>query len=251
MATVIQIKGADFSGRNLPIITPLYEDGLIAAYRPSLNLTMSKDLSGNNVAVSQVGTPVWHDTYIECDYENGLSTDVEETASFTMVYAAKTKAVDGSLTSFLGGSYTGGRGLSITRGASNFNFQTFAKRTTDNTYQNVQRAIAVQDMQNEQESNWDIWVVSVDALSNKLITYSTCGVYAEYDGAANNYNFADRDSIGRKVHIGKPSYNTASTYKAKSLIAEALFYNRALSKDEISKVVSITRKAMAAKGLII
>lgn len=251
MATVVQIKGSDFSGKGLPVITPLLLNGLIGAFRPSKNLANTADLSQTNATVSLVGTPVFTDTYIECDYANGLSTNIQETASLTMAFVARTQFIDGVSASFLGGTYTGGRGLSFSRGTLNFNLQTFAKRTTDNTYQNLMSAIGVQKMETSELSAWGLWVASIDAINNKLLMYSSDGGFVEYDGTANNYNFADRDGLNRLFHIGKPVYNTATTYKAKTHIAEALFYNKALTREEIEKLYAISKQAMSLKDILI
>ena len=251
MATIIQLKGADYSGKGLPVIIPLLTNGLIGAFRPSKNLESTIDLSMKNSKVALVGNPVFTDTYIECDYANGLSTTIQETASLTFAFVGRTQLVDGVGSSFFGGTYSGGRGLSMTRGASSVNLQTYAKRTTDNTYQNTMQIIATQPMESPTLSKWEQWVASIDAVNNRMILFSSHNGFVEIEGATLNLNLADRDGLNRFFHIGKPTYNTASSYKAKSHIAESLFYNRALNKNEIQQLYGISKQAMSLKNILI
>lgn len=248
MTTLIQIANADFSGKGFPVIAPIYADGLIGAFRPAKSLQDTVDLSDTGATVDLVGNPIFHDTYVECDTPNGLVTNITEKASMTYAYVSRTQAVGGNFSSFLGGSYTGGRGLSMIRSPTGVNTQTFAKRTSDNTYQNNLNRISTYQLDTADLTEWDFWLVSIDAVNNTVTGYSSSEGFVDLTVAGHDY--ADRDGLARPMYIGKPAYVSETTYPAKSHIAEALFYDKALSNEEILKVFDVSRKVMAQRGII-
>lgn len=249
MATVIQINGADWSDRGLPAITPLFLDGLVGAFRPSKSLQNTIDLSNKGATVNLIGNPIFHDNYIECDTANGLVTNLNETSSMTYAFVARSKAVNGKFDSFLGGSYNGGRGLSMYRTSVGVTSQSFSKRTTDNTYQNEMKRIALSDIASADLTKWGFWLVSIDAINQKITGFNSEYGFVDLTTATRDYS--DRDGFSRLMYIGKPSYPSESAYPAKSHVAEALFYKKALSKEEIERVYEISKIAMKAKNILI
>ncbi|MCH7291024.1 hypothetical protein MMP65_06055 [Acinetobacter sp. ANC 3926] len=247
MATVIQIKNADFSGKGFPVITPLYAEGILGAFRPHKSLQDSSDLSGKGSTINIIGNPIFRETYVECDTANGLVTNITEKSSMTYAFVSRTKSVGGNFQSFLGGSYTGGRGLSMYRTNVGVSSQTFAKRTTDNTYQNETKRIANTSLDTSELTKWGFWLVSIDAVNNKVRAFNSEFGFIDLTTAERNY--ADRDGLSRSLYIGKPSYTSEATYPAKTHVAEALFYGKALSDDEILRVLDVSRKAMALRQI--
>lgn len=249
MTTIIQIKGADFSGKGLPVVTPLFTDGLIGAFRPSKSFQNTIDLSNMGATVNLIGNPIFHENYIECDTANGLVTNLNETTSMTYAFVARTKAVNGKFDSFLGGSYNGGRGLSMYRTSAGVTSQSFSKRTTDNTYQNEMKRIALSDLESTDLTKWGFWLVSIDAINQKLTGFNSEYGFIDLTTAARDYS--DRDGFSRLMYVGKPSYPAESAYPAKSHIAEALFYNKGLVEDEILNVYRVSKLAMSTKNILI
>lgn len=125
--------------------------------------------------------------------------------------------------------------------------QSFSKRTTDDTYQNEMKRIALSDLESADLTKWGFWLVSIDATNQKITGFNN--EYGFIDLTTATRDYSDRDGLSRLMYIGKPSYASESSYPAKSHIAEALFYNKALAEEDILKVYTLSKNAMALKSI--
>lgn len=89
MATIIRLKGADFSGKGLPVIAPLVSRGLQGAWRPAGNEASLIDLSGNGATLTKVGNPTFTSNALRGNYANGYRTSIGDAPSITLIAAVR------------------------------------------------------------------------------------------------------------------------------------------------------------------
>lgn len=248
MATILQLNDADFSGKGLPVITPLLSLGLIGAFRPAKSLLNTVDLSNSGATVSLAGAPTFTDNYVECDAKNGLVTNIKETKNITICVVARAFEKDSQQSGFYAGSYTGARGVSLLNGATSTQAQVASKTLATGSYKNELHSVATRDQAPMGE--WQYIAMSIDTDAGIVTTFNPNAGQKIVNAAAGGQLIADRDGLDRLLYIGRPAYTTES-YRAQIQIAEVLFYNRALTNSEITEAYNLSKKTMASKNIII
>lgn len=243
MATVLKAVGATFTASNLVKLNYFVKDGLVAAYRPDNTSQGLTDLSGNGHKLTLVGgASVDSRSLVSSSKLSGASTGLNETASFTYISTFKVEPVGGKYAALPINCFSQlAGGSSIFAGQSGLNdisaqcystgvINVIAKTTTTN-------------------ADYVFVAVSVDAVTNTM----------RIDIPARNISVTSTPEAGETfsarvfsrfgIHLGYcPSYTAAS---AKSYIAEAIIYNKALTIEQIAQQYSYSKKDLEAKGIAI
>lgn len=274
MSTILRLTGAAFDNPALPIITPLVSDGLVGAFRPYRSLARTIDLSGNGRRLTLKGSPLFSDFGVIGSSSSGLITDIFETASMTITTVSR-MCLDGVLLSDYSGGLAAGYyavdpagGGDAKRGtatmwipnpgtpAGTHNLRAFglthARRNSDNLQLIISNggvSEANVDPAGRTHSLPEFVAVTVSAVTNKRIVYiPRLGIVSEYDGNTNAVpaSFANRRLVSpangtpNRMHIATLPEGSGYTGTGRIEVGEALFYNRALSADEVARQYALS-----------
>lgn len=229
MTTVIRANGVQFINDNLPSLSPVVSDGLVAMFRPSNKPNGLTDLYNKDNQLTIVGNPELLDIGVKTNIRNYLQSNLPETPNLT--FLAVVKKV-GRQSAFVVGNYSGGTGTGGSSIWLNDDGQGgYTVRAQSSSYANGQTYNRVFNnigaYQDEQYMFVGL-VVNADAntmqaynptlLSNRL-SYNNIDV----DGLKNR-RLNNPLRIGSGLNVG---------WAGQAVIAEVIIYNKALTEQEV------------------
>ena len=260
MSVIIKAKNVVFDNPNLPVLTPMISNGLIAGFRPNNSTLGLTDLSGNGYELTKVGNPTLTDKSIIVDKANGFVTNVRETTHLTLIVVSRAiknpqASGENQWLSMVAGTYYNDRGSSIFTGYNSTKNevdtlgQSYAKKMADGTVSSKTVWLGSQSATTNQ-TDFKFTALVVKATDNKILTYSptkqTAPLFA-YDGSADGSRLDMRN-------LTDPTTNQPNYFKlgianvpfgdGKNEIAEVLIYNRALTQDEIMRQYKFSQDFM-------
>lgn len=272
MGTSIILNDVVFSNKNLPLIANLLQDGLVAAFRPTLNDNSMIDLSGNGVKVTKIGNPEFYEGFMRGHSQNGYRIEVPETTSCTLIVVARggnslirNSGVCLPLSSRWD-TTDNQRGCSVMimpTGANTYfyvNNQAFLKSNTAPTTMisklggSITRLHDITGASDAAKSEWIFIAVTFDAVSNRITQYAPV---KDFEYATIN---SDSTVSGRRItNLANGQMNrfeicSAAGYTAANGecdVAEALVYNKVLTKEQILEQYALTKDFFAKHRTIL
>lgn len=276
MTVVIHIPGLRTGNPDLPILGPIVQRGLLAAFRPARNLQHCIDLSGNGRRLTVKGLPRFTDTGIIGSSPHGLITDVLETQSLSILAVSRLH-LDGTpvqdfSSAMVAGCYVADdiaaedkkRGTSLMwavspGSAGSYNLRTFGQahgRRMDNGLQeNVGSGnVLYTDLApgTAAATRWEFTAITVDAVTNNRVVYvPRLNKRYTYPGASMSIPV---DFAQRHLTLTKPPRYMAIATTTRSAnfhntgrveVAESLFYGDALAEAEVYEQYAMTQTFMA------
>lgn len=248
MTTLIKASGVKFNNPNLPNVSPMVTDGLIAAWRPNSSTMGLLDLSGNGHTLTQVGNPILKSGSIIVDKNNGFITDVAEPFNHTILVvhkAIKNTTSNDPWTGFVIGCHYPDRGNSIWNSyypdndSVIINEQCYAKDIVNNNMNN--RQWFTKEFKNASgftETPFIMTAHVVDAVNNTMYKYSPGSIedMSSYSSLTDNCRFDNRylsDPVTGKPNMYALGYSYVGFGDGKSEILEVLIYDKALKQEQI------------------
>lgn len=279
MTTILRIKGASFNDPSFPVLTPFIREGLLGAFRPAVSDASLVDLSGNGALLTKVGSPTVTAQGLLGNKSNGYKTNIAETASHTIMAVGRLKlngvAGASQISGFFAGNYLvdGGdpRGMglfystlpgTVSGVGVQVQAQTHIKKPSAplsaNMYANGPRLLdnKTPGAMETSVSAWVFMAIVVDAALGKMQFYvpaaSASAPFQTLNAADAGGTISGRfltDPVG-----GGPNFmqivsvpTTGFVGESQSEVAEALFYNRALTADEIFRQYQLSQAFMSAR----
>lgn len=248
MGTIVKLDTV-FNADNLPVLTPLVQDGLVACFRPAKGLF---DLSSNHHKLKIVGNPTITQYGALVDGKNYYETDIKETPELTYIAVYRSIIADDRQPSYVVGIYEGDRASLI--------FQTQNTKVNAGAYaakKNNQGTMGVgslyttlQNALTPQTTNW-IWHAMALGEPNLLATYiRKSGSELKYEeNRTPDYNYTIRDLSATNILIG--SSVNSSHAKTKMEVVEVLIYNKALTRQQLDQQLKYTQEYCRTLGLTI
>lgn len=231
----------------------MFTDNLVAALRPRNLIDDSPDLSNNGVAVDEVGVPGYGTNYVEITNPNDyIQTGLVETAEMTWcaLVRCRTSASDEGrkhiLSTYRNDGTGNQHGLMLrcdadnTADELNINYLAYA----DDGASGVVSKAGSHAISGAASADDFLFVALVVDVSNDVLELfipeiQSSRVDGTAAGAGNT--FATRALAEGGVRVGQSYDDTAETGTGSARIAEALFYNRALTASEVGQVYDNTR----------
>lgn len=251
MSVIIKAKNITFSNADLPVLSPMISNGLVASFRPTNAGLGLIDLSGNGHQLTTQGAPQLTANSAIVDKNNGFVINARETTDLTLIVvsrAVKNPQASGE-DQWLGmvvGTYYNDRGSSIFTGYNSTKNevdtlgQSYAKKTTDGTVSSKTVWLGSQSATTNQ-TDFKFTALVVKATDNKVLTYAPAKQSTPmfiYDGSTDGYRVDLRnlsDPTTDQPNYFKLGIANVPFGDGKSEIAEVLIYNRALTQDEIMR----------------
>jgi hypothetical protein len=264
MTVVIHIPGLRTGNPDLPILGPIVQRGLLAAFRPARNLQHCIDLSGNGRRLNVKGLPRFTDAGVIGSSSHGLTTDVLETESLSILAVSRLH-LDGTpvqdfSSAMVAGCYVADdvaaedkkRGTSLMwavspGSAGTYNLRTFGQthgcRIDSGVQENVGSGnVLYTDLApgSAAATRWEFIAITVDAVANNRIVYvPRINKKYAYPGASMPIPV---DFSRRHLSFTKPAryMAIATTTRGANFhntgrveVSESLFYGDALSEAEV------------------
>ena len=270
MSVIIRAKGVTFSNTDLPILTPMINNGLVASFRPTNASLGLIDLSGNGNQLTTQGAPQLTANSAIVDKNNGFVTNVRETTDLTLIVVSRAiknpqASGENQWLGMVAGTYYSDRGMSIFTSANNTNnrvdvlAQSYAKKTSDGSVSN--KVIWNGSFDNASgiaQTEYQFNALVVNASSNKLLTYTPArqlSPYSVYDGFSDASLLSTRsliDPTTKSPNVFKFGIANVPFGNGKAEIAEVLIYNRPLSQEEITRQYRYSKEFLLKhRGIII
>lgn len=227
------------TGRDdLPKIRPLVTNGLVGGFVPALSL---KDTTGNAKTLTKKGSPTITKYGIKGGGVNGYVTNIPETKSLTMTAVFRVhpsgsdytvRAVGSEFSVSFGG--TRGTNISTIPASGAVAIRSMSAALLDGTDM-TQRSRTADSIPTGSPTEWVFAAIVVDAAANSLSDFTS--VSKKLNSYSNaSYDFSSRllvgsDGVVNFNEIASNSQNQATTANVE--VAEVLFYDRALSEQEI------------------
>ncbi|MHC1726488.1 MAG: hypothetical protein AB9866_10840 [Syntrophobacteraceae bacterium] len=273
MGTIIRLTDVEFSNSALPVISPLVTNGLIGAFRPGTGLVQSAvDLSGNGHVLTVKGNPSFTAQGVLGSLANGLVTDIAETLTLSVVTVGRyLRGADGQyLSCFLAGCYSSDSdGVEYSRRGScvyfsaiagtgeglkdlRLNGQTYGLRLSDGLMINISSGYTFHDEIDPAglaASDWVFCAVTVDAPTRLVYVPRYSQIITNVDPEL--YDIDQRHLVNptggapNLMAIGTPFPGAAWSQDGRVEVAEALFYNRALTEAEVLEQYAYSQAFMA------
>lgn len=246
MGTIVKLDTI-FNADNLPVLTPLVQNGLVACYRPAKGLF---DLSGNHHQLKVIGNPTITQYGALVDGKNYYETDIKETPELTYIAVYRSIIADDKQPSYVVGIYEGNRASLL--------FQTqntkvdigsyAAKKNNQGTMGVGALYTTIQSSLSPQTTDW-VWHAMALGSPNLLTSFvRKNGTELRYDeNRTPDYNYTVRDLSETNILIG--SSVNASHGKTKMEIVEVLIYNKALTRQELDQQLKYTQEYCRTLGL--
>ena len=223
MTTVIRANGVQFINDNLPSLSPVVSDGLVAMFRPSNKPNGLADLYNKDNQLTIVGSPELLSHGAKVSLGSYLQTNTPESSSSTIIAIAQ---IDNSATT---GFIVSNHDSNNKKGQSLY-YQTGVIR--------AQSYSGTADVQNRifnsggsAGNNFVFIAMAIDAEQNTMrFINASMGVELFYQETV-NYALTNR-TLGQHYRIGS-AYSSAFTGVA--LVSEVIIYNKALSNDAIKQ----------------
>lgn len=260
MSVIIKAKNVVFDNPNLPVLTPMISNGLVASFRPTNASLGLIDLSGNGNQLATQGAPQLTANSAIVDKNNGFVTNVRETTDLTLIVVSRAiknpqASGENQWLSMVAGTYYNDRGSSIFTGYNSTKNevdtlgQSYAKKMTGGTVSSKTVWLGSQSAATNQ-TDFKFTALVVKATDNKILTYNPAKQTAPlfiYDGSTDGSRLDMRN-------LSDPTTNQPNYFKlgianvpfgdGKNEIAEVLIYNRALTQDEIMRQYKFSRDFM-------
>jgi len=250
MTTVIRATGGKFINTALKNVSPLFRDGLVAAFRPNSTPNGLDDISVNGVTLTKKGNPVLLPDGVAGDYQNGYEVNVTETESITMLAAVKLhKKPDGDYyASLFLGNFKSGTGIPSVSlyvygrpgGVLDFKASAMIKDAF----------LQTADVRVTPTSDYFYAAMKLDAATNAITLY-VLNKGVRNTVVASSGTIAGRPllaSDNRKINI--LSTSTHGTFlPSNATILEVLIYNRALSDDDVYKQYGFSKSYWQSRGI--
>ena len=228
------------TGRNdLSIIRPMVSDGLVAGFVPAKSL---KDFTGNGYTLTKSGSPSTTAYGVKGDKSNGYLTNVPQTVAMTILAIYRVTAVGTDYSGMVAGvkgADTRGNTcsyLAVDVSSANIVNKSGSAAKEVSTGKSVLRQLSASTIGTASSGVTTPWVVGSVQISppNEISSFSsTDSVITSNNNSA--YSFVDRlmtDINGAPLY-NKLIVNSGLVGAAQVELAEVLFYNRALTKDEL------------------
>ena len=260
MSVIIKAKNITFSNADLPVLSPMISNGLVASFRPTNASLGLIDLSGNGNQLTTQGAPQLTANSTIVDKNNGFVTNVRETMDLTLIVVSRAiknpqASGENQWLGMVAGTYYNDRGSSIFTGYNSTKNevdtlgQSYAKKMADGTVSSKTVWLGSQSATTNQ-TDFKFTALVVKATDNKILTYNpakqTAPLFA-YDGSADGSRLDMRN-------LADPTTNQSNYFKigianvpfgdGKAEIAEVLIYNRALTQDEIMRQYKFSQDFM-------
>lgn len=276
MTVVIHIPGLRTGNPDLPVLGPIVQRGLLAAFRPARNLQHCVDLSGNGRRLTVKGLPRFTDTGVIGSSPHGLITDILETQSLSILAVSRLH-LDGTpvqdfSSAMVAGCYVADdvaaedkkRGTSLMwavspGSAGAYNLRTFGqahgRRIDTGVQENVGSGnILYTDLVPgaAAATRWEFTAITVDAITNNRVVYvPRLNKKYAYPGAtmAIPVDFAQRH-----LSLTKPPRYMAIATTTRSAnfhntgrveVSESLFYGDALTEAEVHEQYDLSKAFLA------
>lgn len=223
MTTVIRAIGGQFINDNLPSLSPVVSDGLVAMFRPSNKPNGLTDLYNKDNQLTIVGSPELLSHGAKVSLGSYLQTNTPESSSSTIMAIAQ---IDNPATS----------GLIVSNHDSN------SKKGQSLYYQmgiiRAQSYSGTADVKNRvfnsggsAGNNFVFIAMAIDATQNTMrFVNASMGVELFYRETVDSA-LANR-ALGQHFRIGS-AYSSA--FAGAALVSEVIIYNKALSNDAIKQ----------------
>lgn len=214
MTTVIRATGVQFSNADLPNLSPVVSNGLVAMFRPSSAKSGLADLYNKDNQLTIVGNPEFLAHGVRVSKANYLQTNVADTKNSTIIVVFKINNTQGSAIVF-GNFNIGISGQSVFWQGGVIKSQVIGS------------ANYIENLSNNYTSGLFFTVaITIDADNDIAHFYNiTQGTQQQASGGIANRKLGATHRIGA-------SYSTPWT--GISEVAEVIIYDRALSKDELN-----------------
>lgn len=255
MSILITYDGT-FDNDDLPVIPRIYQDGLIAAFRPEDSADSMVDLSANNVSLSSVGAMTYNEYGVQVGNGKGFILNATETPSFSYVVCYRLEyEIDtpSSILQVIGSrsnpdAPTGGAsimaGIFADDDGSGARLQgSMSISNTSGAPTNYRGPKIAQPVPNPPFlSPWQYQIVTYDADTRNLAIYEPSRSYTKtYTAGANTLRTSNQLALGLPVTSGSP--------RGTVTIAEASFYGKVLNITEISTIYGYSVAYLASKNI--
>lgn len=259
MGTSIVLNDVVFSNKNLPVISELINDGLVAAFRPTLSIDSLIDISGNGYQATIIGNPEFHNGYMSGFSQNGFRIEAAETESVTLItvarvgYNSQRASAIAIPISSRWDTANAQRGCGVFFNLSGLNYissyQAYLKSLSDGTMLSKflgagKTLLTLESATDETKTEWVFLATTFNAVTNEIIQY-----IPRYDVEAKKINL-DATVSGRR--ITNPSNGQMNRFEVCSAggytgakgncdVAEAMYFNKALTKTQILEQYSLSK----------
>lgn len=229
MATVIRASGVQFKNANLPSLSPVVSDGLVAMFRPSSAPNGLIDLHNKDNQLTIVGNPELLEVGVKTNLNNYLQTDVSETSNLTLIAVAKKS---GKNSAFVVGNFsgqTGSGGSSIWLNDDGNEGHTVRAQST--SYATTQNNRVFSNIGQYVDDQYMFVALVVDAENNTMQAYNPTLLNNHLNYSNAEINGLKNRRLDNKIRIGSAAGGVR--WLGEAIIAEVIIYDRALNKDDI------------------
>jgi hypothetical protein len=256
MTTIIRNLDLVIDNPALPIIYGPFASvpGLIAGWRFSGSTPLA-DLSGNGHVLSAQGTPSQTDHYISGNKTNGYVTDISDALTHTIMCVGRLKGVTNDysmlVSSLRQSSSANGIGSGLILSSNSGSNISRDTGVIGNTAYNAALAASVPGQAGTYADrlNFRFTALVIDGVAGtaKLFQPKISSIPITVSASA----IGTRTVAGRIFRIGSWSDPTDLSNAGEYEIAEALFYNRAVSDSEVLTQYTRSKNYMAGYGDVI
>lgn len=260
MGTSIILNDVVFTNNSLPIVSNLMTDGLVAGFRPTRNKNSLVDISGNNIQATLIGSPTFEDGYMSGYFQNGFRIEAAETESVTLITvcrAGRSLERNGYICSPIFSRWDDtnnqrGCGIFLSINANKYysNYQGWLKSANGADMVNKYGSpyVPILELSNETDETKTEWIflaTSFEASTNTIIQY-----IPRYD-IEHRITNDDATIAGRRItnsvngQMNRFEICSAGGYTAAKGVcdvAEALYYNKALTSAEVMEQYRLSKE---------
>jgi hypothetical protein len=227
--------------------------------REAIAYVLRPNAEGLNIVVASTktefelrGKPTFHHGYMVCDSTNLVETSVLETPALTMIFVARVKQVAGSWQTFIGGSYDNKRGISLYHNPRGMIYQEIAAVAGTQTNRIEVISPLEVDGQDNSLTQWAFIAVTVDPQTQKTSYFTSVTPYTQIDATLLARDLGDREvDLNRQLVVGSVVSANTEAYTAEAHIAEAIYFDRALTQDELALQYAYSKAYHALNGITI
>lgn len=227
MTTVIRATGVQFSNADLPNLSPVVSNGLVAMFRPSNAKSGLTDLYNKDNQLTIVGSPELTATGVKANARNYLQTDISETASMTILAVAKPTTLSYSHIAGTYNSTKGGVGMWFAGSSGTISVAMSAATKSDALDTHTQQAWG--NLAKVSKEQYVFAALVIDAENNTMQGYCPTVRDDRLSFMATSSKFSSR-TMGNKIRIGSGYWGD---WQSETIISEVAIYNKALDSTEI------------------